>query len=130
VNNSSPKAQAAKPRSAKQQLPNPKNQELLAERTAEAGGTIEMRASDVTLKVRRAPKFLPFVLSGMILGIIVAFILNATIAPENRTEANILGYLVLYCAGGGLAVGVLSAVVLDAFFAARAKQVSATKLER
>ena len=117
--------------SPKPQLPNPKNLETLEAREGAKGvEQIEMRASEVTVKVRRSPKFLPFVLSGMILGIVVAFILNALIAPENRTDANILGYLVLYCAGAGLALGVLSAVVLDAIFVARAKQVTATKLER
>ena len=116
--------------SAKPQLPNPKNADLLEQSAAQSGATIEMLASDVTLKVRRAPKFLPFIIAGVLLGIIVAFILNATIAPENRTAANILGYLVLYCAAAGLGLGMLSAIVLDAVSAARAKQVSATKLEK
>jgi len=118
VNNSSPK----------KQLPNPKNLETLEAR--QGAEQIEMRASEVTVKVRRSPKFLPFVLSGILLGVVVAFILNALIAPENRTDTNILGYLVLYCAGAGLALGVLAVLALEAFFRARAKQVSATKLER
>ena len=92
--------------------------------------TLEMRASEVTLKVRRSPKFLPFVLSGIIAGIIVAFIVNALIPNENRTPTAILGYLVLFFAGAGLAVGVLTTVVLDSISRARAKQVSATKLEK
>lgn len=115
MNNSNPKAQ----------LPSPKALENL-----ENLETLEMRASDVTLKVRRAPKFLPFVLSGIVAGIIFAFIVNALIPTENRTPTAILGYLVLYCAGAGLGVGVLTAVVLDGLSKARAKQVSATKLER
>jgi xanthine/uracil permease len=89
-----------------------------------------MRASEVTLKVRRSPKFLAFVLSGIALGIILAFIFNAVIPTENRTPTAILGYLVLYFAGAGLALGVLLAVVLDSVSRARAKQVSATKLDR
>ena len=89
-----------------------------------------MRASEVTVKVRRSPKFLPFVLSGMVLGVVLAFIVNAVIPDENRTPTAILGYLVLYFAGAGLALGVLFAVVLDGVSRARAKQVSATKLER
>ncbi len=92
--------------------------------------TFEMRASEVTLKVRRSPKFLPFVLSGIVFGIIVAFIVNALIPAENRRPTAILGYLVLYFAGAGLALGVLTAVVLDSISRARAKQVSATKLEK
>ena len=117
--------------SPKAQLPNPKNLEKLDAVLGDPGvENIEMRASEVTLKVRRAPKFLPFILSGIILGIVVAFVLNSFIAPDSRTETNILGYLVLYCAGGGLAVGVLSALVLDAISVARAKAVSATKLEK
>ncbi len=89
-----------------------------------------MRASDVTLKIRRSPKFTPFVIAGMVFGIVVAFVVNAMIPDENRTPAAILGYLVLYCAAAGLALGVLTAIVLDRISLARAKQVSATKLER
>jgi hypothetical protein len=88
-----------------------------------------MRASDVTVKIRRSPKFVPFIFTGIGLGIIAAFIVNALIPNENRTPAAILGFLVLYFAGAGLGLGVLSAIVLESISVARAKTVEATKLE-
>ena len=88
-----------------------------------------MRVSDVTVKIRRSPKFVPFIFTGMALGIIAAFIVNALIPDENRTPAAILGFLVLYFAAAGLGLGVLTAVVLDAISVARAKTLEATKLE-
>ena len=88
-----------------------------------------MRVSDVTVKIRRSPKFVPFIFTGMALGIIAALIVNALIPDENRTPAAILGFLVLYFAAAGLGLGVLTAVVLDAISVARAKTLEATKLE-
>jgi H+/Cl- antiporter ClcA len=88
-----------------------------------------MRASEVTVKIRRSAKFVPFIFTGMVLGIIAAFIVNAFIPDENRTPAAILGFLVLYFAAGGLGLGVLTAIVFESISVARAKTVEATKLE-
>ena len=88
-----------------------------------------MRVSDVTVKIRRSPKFVPFIFTGMILGIIAAFIVNALIPVENRTPASILGFLILYFAAAGLGLGVVAAIVLESISVARAKTIEATKLE-
>ena len=79
--------------------------------------------------IRRSPKYLQFLLTGGVLGIIAAFILNASIAAANRTAAPILGYLMLMLAALGVAVGVSAAVIIDRITAARAKTLEATKLE-
>ncbi|MEY4366906.1 MAG: hypothetical protein RLZ28_321 [Actinomycetota bacterium] len=88
-----------------------------------------MRASDVTVKIRRSAKFVSFIFTGIVLGIIAAFIVNALIPDENRTPTAILGFLVLYFAAAGLGLGVLFAVVLESISVARAKTIEATKLE-
>jgi uncharacterized membrane protein len=79
--------------------------------------------------IRRSPKFFPFLLTGGIIGVIVAFVLNASISPEVRTAAPILGYLVAFLAAIGAGVGVTIAVILDRIGTARSKTLEATKLE-
>ena len=79
--------------------------------------------------IRRSPKYLQFLLTGGAIGIIVAFILNASIAAGDRTAAPILGYLVLMLAALGVALGISAAVIIDRITATRAKTLEATKLE-
>lgn len=81
------------------------------------------------VQIRRSPKFFPFLLSGGILGLIVAFVLNGLIAPADRTAAPILGYLVAFSVAIGGALGVTAAVILDRIGSARSKTLEATKLE-
>ena len=56
-----------------------------------------------SVKIRRAPKFLPFLLTGGILGIIVALIVGLAIPAEQRTAQPIITYLLAYFAGIGVA---------------------------
>ena len=79
--------------------------------------------------IRRSPKFLPFLLTGGILGLIIALILNASIAPEARSAASILGYLVAFSVATGAGLGITAAVILDRIGSARSKTLEATKLE-
>lgn len=79
--------------------------------------------------IRRSPKFFPFLLTGGILGLIVAFILNALITPDARSAAPILGYLAAFSIVIGAGLGVTSAVILDRIGSARSKTLEATKLE-
>lgn len=83
----------------------------------------------VEVSIRRSPKYLNFIILGAVIGIIVALILNAGIPESARTDAPVLGYLVAFLAGGGAALGIIAAVVLDRLFATRAKVAKATKLE-
>lgn len=81
------------------------------------------------VKIRRSPKFFPFLLTGGILGLIVAFVLNAMITPEARSAASILGYLVAFSVAIGGGLGIAVAVILDRIGSARSKTLEATKLE-
>ena len=81
------------------------------------------------VSIRRSPKFFPFLLTGGILGLIVAFILNALITPDARTAAPILGYLVAFSVAIGAGLGISAAVILDRIGSARSKTLEATKLE-
>lgn len=83
----------------------------------------------VEVSIRRSPKYLSFIIIGAVFGIIVAIILNASVPDSARSAAPVLGYLVAFLAGGGAALGIIAAVVLDRLFAARAKVAKATKLE-
>lgn len=81
------------------------------------------------VKIRRSPKYLQFLITGGILGLIVALILDASIAPDARSAASILGYLIAFSVAIGGALGMVAAVILDRIGSARSKTVEATKLE-
>jgi high-affinity Fe2+/Pb2+ permease len=81
------------------------------------------------VKIRRTPKFLEFILTGAVLGVIIALIVGFSIPEEQRTAEPIVTYLIAYFAGFGAAAGVVLAVILDWIFSKRAKQLEATKLE-
>jgi hypothetical protein len=75
------------------------------------------------LSIRRAPKYLTFIILGGVVGIIVGFILNAV--SEQSTGAPILGYLIVFCSGLGVGLGVIVALVLDRVLRRKSKVVKA-----
>ena len=75
------------------------------------------------LSIRRAPKYLTFIILGAVVGIITGFILNAVSAQN--TGAPILGYLVVFCSGLGVGLGVIVALVLDRVLRRKTKVVKA-----
>ena len=81
------------------------------------------------VKIRRSPKFLPFLVTGAVIGVIVAVILGLSIPAEQRTEAPVITYLIGYLGALGAAAGIVTAVVVDRIGVARAKTLEATKLE-
>lgn len=83
----------------------------------------------VEVSIRRSPKYLSFIILGAVFGILVALILNASVPDSARSAAPVLGYLLAFLAGGGAALGIIAAVVLDRLLATRAKVAKATKLE-
>lgn len=82
------------------------------------------------VKIRRTPKFLPFLVTGAVIGVIIAVILGLSIPAEQRTEAPVVTYLIGYLGALGAAAGIVTAVIADRIGAARAKTVEATKLEQ
>ena len=80
-----------------------------------------------TVKIRRAPKFIPFMLTGVLVGGIVAIILSLSVTNQDGKTAGFLSQLLVYCLGLGAGLGVLAAVVFDALAARRTKDVEVSK---
>ena len=81
------------------------------------------------VRIRRTPKFLPFLITGAVIGVIVAVILGLSIPADAKTPEPIVTYLIGYLGAIGAVVGIVTAVVADRIGVARAKTVEATKLE-
>jgi hypothetical protein len=77
--------------------------------------------SNAEVNIRRAPKYLHFALTGFVLGIVVSLVLGLS-SPA------IVGLLIVFggIAGGG--TGIILALVLDAIYRSRGKQLMATKV--
>jgi len=82
-----------------------------------------------TLEIRKAPKFLPFMFTGTMIGLLAGIVLYQLIPAENRTGQNIFGYLVIFFMFAGFAAGIVLTVVLDWLSRSRIKKVEATKLK-
>jgi membrane associated rhomboid family serine protease len=81
------------------------------------------------VRIRRTPKFLPFLITGAVIGVIVAVILGLSIPADSKTPEPIVTYLIGYLGALGAVVGIVTAVIVDRIGVARAKTVEATKLE-
>ena len=77
--------------------------------------------SNAEVNIRRAPKYLHFALTGFVLGMIAA-------AVSGLSSPEIVGLLIVFggIAGGG--TGIILALVLDAIYRSRGKQLMATKV--
>ena len=79
------------------------------------------------VQIRKAPKFLPFLILFAVIGVIVALILNASVSDADRTAQPVLGVLMAYLAGIGGAFGLVFALVLDFISRKRSKTVEAER---
>jgi hypothetical protein len=77
--------------------------------------------SSAEVNIRRAPKYLHFALTGLVLGIVAALVLGQSLPA-------IVGLLVVFggIAGGG--TGIILALVFDAIYRSRSKKLMATKV--
>jgi hypothetical protein len=77
--------------------------------------------SSAEVKIRRAPKYLHFALTGFVLGIISALFMGLS-SPA------IVGLLIVFggIAGGG--TGIILALVFDVIYRSRGKKLMATKV--
>jgi nitrate reductase gamma subunit len=80
------------------------------------------------VEIRRAPKIVPFMLTGVVLGLVIAFIVFLLIPASQRSNENILGLLLLSLGSlfGGL--GVAFSIGLDLLTARRAKRATAERV--
>ncbi|MEN9603855.1 MAG: hypothetical protein RL545_544 [Actinomycetota bacterium] len=79
------------------------------------------------VEIRKAPKFLPFMILFAVFGAVVALILNASIPDSARTAQPILGYLLAYLAAAGAVVGLVLALVIDFISRKRIKTLDAER---
>ena len=82
------------------------------------------------VEIRKAPKVLPFALTGAVLGVSAAFILYLLIPVENRSSEDILGLLLVALGSLGLGLGIVAAVFLDLITAKRVKKASAIRADK
>ena len=80
-----------------------------------------------TVKIRRAPKFIPFMLTGVLLGGVVAIALSLLITTEEGKTAGFITQILVYCLGLGGGAGLVAAVIFDAVTARKIKDVQVSK---
>ncbi|MDQ0848697.1 hypothetical protein QFZ65_000635 [Arthrobacter sp. B3I9] len=72
--------------------------------------------------VRRAPKYVPFLILGALLGFAVAAILAYAVpGNESYDAATVFGFFLVPCAAGGAVLGAVVALVLDRLSIRRAE---------
>jgi Mg/Co/Ni transporter MgtE len=83
--------------------------------------------SATTVRIRRAPKFLVFIILGAVLGVIVALVSTVyfPVDPSVGFGAT-FGYFALYGIVIGVLVGALIAILLDRLSSRRAKTITAS----
>lgn len=81
------------------------------------------------VKIRRSPKYVPFLITGGVIGVIVGAVLGLSIPAEQQTAEPLITYLIAFIGGIGVVAGIVAALVVDRIGVARAKTIEATKLE-
>lgn len=72
--------------------------------------------------VRRAPKYVPFLILGALVGVAVAAFLAYGLPGDESWDPNtIFGFFLTLCAAGGAALGAIAALVLDRLSIRRAE---------
>jgi xanthine/uracil permease len=85
-------------------------------------------AKTETVKIRRAPKFIPFALTGLALGAVIAIVLSLTINNSDGKTPGFITQLLVYSLAGGAGFGVVVAVVVDLLSNRRTKEAEASKV--
>lgn len=80
------------------------------------------------VEFRRAPKLLPFAITGAVLGLLAAIVLYQLIPAANRSSENIYGLLLITLGSAGLGLGVLTAIIIDLITSRRVRQLNAQRI--
>lgn len=84
----------------------------------------------VTVIARKAPKFLPFLLSTGVLGALIGVVLYLGVPEATRTSADILGFMIVFGSLIGMFFGGVIILALDYYSRKNATEVQATKLKQ
>jgi len=82
------------------------------------------------VEIRRAPKVLPWALTGAGFGMIVAFVLYLVVPESERNNENMLGLLLVSLGSLGLGTGVAFSIIVDLVTSSRTKRASAVRAEQ
>ena len=85
-------------------------------------------AKTETVKIRRAPKFIPFSHTGLAVGAVTAIILSLSINNPDGKTPGFITQLLIYSLAGGAGLGVVAAVIVDVFSNKRIKEAEASKV--
>jgi len=80
-----------------------------------------------TVRIRRAPKYLSFLLVFASVGFIAALVVYFNIPEADRSAASILGFLVGYFSAAGAVFGIILALIVDGVSRLRSKTVVAER---
>lgn len=84
--------------------------------------------ADEQVEIRRAPKVLPWMLTGAGVGMLIALILSVVTPPNPELPENFLGLMLIAFGSLGLGLGVLFAIAFDLISARRAKRAIANRV--
>jgi hypothetical protein len=80
------------------------------------------------IEIRRAPKVLPWMLTGAAIGMLIALLLSLITPPNEELPENFLGLMLIAFGSLGLGLGVAIAIVYDLVSASRAKRAIANRV--
>jgi ABC-type multidrug transport system permease subunit len=84
--------------------------------------------ADEEIEIRRAPKVLPWMLTGAVFGILIALVLFLITPPNPDLPENFLGLMLIAFGSLGLGLGVGIAIGFDLISANRAKRATAHRV--
>jgi len=85
-------------------------------------------ANEEEVEIRRAPKLLPWMITGAILGIVLALILGLLTPSNPELPDNFLGLLLISLGALGLGLGAGFAIVYDLISSRRASRAIANRV--
>lgn len=80
------------------------------------------------IEIRRAPKVLPWMLTGAAIGMLIALALSLLTPPNPELPENFLGLMLISFGSLGLGLGVGIAIAFDLISARRAKRATANRV--
>ena len=85
-------------------------------------------AKDEEVEIRRAPKILPWMLTGAVIGAVVALIFGLFTPDSPDIPENFVGLLLVSLSALGLGLGLGFAIIFDLVSSARAKRAIANRV--
>jgi len=97
-----------------------------------AGKSAEVKSAEgktpEEVEIRRAPKLLAFIITGIFVGLVAATGFYLAIPEANRSSENIFGLLVVTLGSAGLGFGILTSVAIDLISQRRVKRALANRV--